>query len=329
MAGATDESTAPRDLELICTELNPTLDLLRELGLRLDVIYPADCPHTAMLSHAGRTVRLTSRPDVPLPSRGLPAFQPEFVLTLAGNSSDEGRAGMRYRDLIPGRLGGRYIASHITIVEGGPVSDWVHFHHVAFQLIFVRKGWVRVVYEDQGEPFVMRAGDLVLQPPEIRHRVIESSPGLEVVEISCPALHETLADHDMALPNGRVDSGRGFGGQHFLRHVAADTPWTPLHGLEAQETAISEATGGLAEVRTIRPGISGGEEFPPHGGELMFGFVLEGTARLHCGEEHKLAAADAFVVPPGVPWSLSDASGDLRLLQITTARVGQPRTKCA
>ena len=122
---------------------------------------------------------------------------------------------MLYRDLIPSRLGGRYIASHITIPEGGPVADWVHFHRIAFQMIYVRRGWVRVVYEDQGEPFVMEAGDLVLQPPEIRHRVLESSPGLEVVEITCPALHETFADHDMSLPNGRVDRHRHFGGQQL------------------------------------------------------------------------------------------------------------------
>jgi quercetin dioxygenase-like cupin family protein len=320
MAGATDESTAPRDLELICTELNPALDLLQALGLRLDVIYPADCPHTAMLSRAGQKVRLTSQPDSPLPSDELPAFQPEFVLTLAGDSSGEGRAGMHYRDLIPSRLGGRYIASHITIAQGGPVPDWVHYHRVAFQMIYVRKGWVRIVYEDQGEPFVMHAGDLVLQPPEIRHRVLESSPGLEVVEISCPALHETLADHDMALPNGRLDIGRSFCGQHFLRHMAADTPWIPLHGMEAQETAICEATSALAEVRTLRRGASVLAEFPPHHGELMFGFVLEGTASLRFGDVTPLAPADAFVIPPGEPWSLSDASGDLRLLQVTTVR---------
>ena len=322
MAGATDESMAPRDLELVCTELNPALELLRELGLRLDVIYPADCPHTAMLSHAGQIVRLTTQPGAPLPSGELAAFQPEFVLSPAGSSSGEGRAGMHYRDLIPSRLGGRYIASHITIAEGGPVADWVHYHRVAFQMIYVAKGWVCVVYEDQGDPFVMHAGDLVLQPPEIRHRVLESSPGLAVVEISCPSLHETLADHDMTLPNDRIDLARSFGGQRFLRHVAAETPWIPVHGMEAQETAIGQATGGLAEVCTLRPGTSAVAEFPPHDGELMFGFVLDGSVNLHFGEAHKLAPADAFVVPPGEPWSLSDASGDLRLLQVRTARIG-------
>ena len=42
-----------------------------------------------------------------------------------------GRAGMVYRDLIPDRLGGAFIASHITIPEGGPVPDYVHHHDIS------------------------------------------------------------------------------------------------------------------------------------------------------------------------------------------------------
>ena len=71
---------------------------------------------------------------------------------------------MEYRDLLPDRLGGRLIASHIRIRDGGPVPDYVHYHAIDFQLIYVRAGWVRVVYEDQGPPFVMHAGDCVVQP---------------------------------------------------------------------------------------------------------------------------------------------------------------------
>ena len=74
---------------------------------------------------------------------------------------------MLYRDLIPDRLGGSAIvASHIRIAEGGPVGDSVHFHRVGFQLIFCYRGWVEVVYEDQGPPFVLRAGDCVIQEPD-------------------------------------------------------------------------------------------------------------------------------------------------------------------
>lgn len=312
---------SPNDLELICADFNPALDLLRRLGMRLEIIYPADDPHSAILSHDGISVRLTSRPDAPPPSADLPEFLSEFVVTHAGTAPGEGRAGMRYRDLIPSRLGGGYIASHITIADGGPVADWVHFHRIAVQLICVRKGWVRVVYEDQGEPFVMAAGDMVLQPPEIRHRVLESSPGLEVVEITCPALHETFAEHEMALPNGNSNTAREFRGQRFLHHVAAKSPWIPWHGAEAQVTGVRDAAGGLAEARTLRPGALPIIAVPPHDGELVFGFVLEGLVRLDYGEGYPLGPADSFVIPPGEAWCMTEASDNLRLLHVTTGRI--------
>jgi quercetin dioxygenase-like cupin family protein len=294
--------------EVICADLDLALDDLKRQGYRLDVIYPADEPHSAVVSRGSESVRVTTRPGAPRPSPNLPEFTPEFLIT-RGGTSGEGRAGMRYRDLIPGRLGGRYVASHIAISDGGPVADWVHFHQVAFQMIAVRRGWVRVVYEDQGEPFVMHPGDIVLQPPQIRHRVLESSPGLEVVEIGCPALHETLADHDLALPNSRIDSKRSFGGQTFLRHVA---------GGMAGPTAMAEATQGVASVQIL----SSPMDFPPHEGELVFGFVLEGQAELGFEGSHSLGPADAFVIPPGQPWQITAASPDLRLLHVTTSRLG-------
>jgi quercetin dioxygenase-like cupin family protein len=312
---------AADELELVCTELNPALELLQGAGLRLEIIYPADDPHTAILSGAGRTVRLTAQAGAPPPPGTLPEFRPEFVLTRSGTGSGEGRAGMLYRDLVPGRLGGRYIASHITIPEGGPVADWVHFHRVTLQMIYVARGWVRVVYEDHGEAFVLHKGDLVLQPPEIRHRVLECSPGLEVIEISCPALHATHADHEMILPNSRTDPEREFGGQRFLHHVAAETPWTIFNGAEAQETALDMATRGLAQARTIRPGSSPDLRFPPHQGELVFGFVLDGSARLDFRGGFDLSPGDAFVIPPEDEWSLSAMSKDLRLLHFTTGKI--------
>jgi len=302
--------------EIVCADLNRAIDDLRREGFRLDVIYPADDPQAAVLSRGEETVQVAT-PDAPPLSAGLPEFAPEFVLTRAGETPGRGRAGMLYRDLIPSRLGGRYIASHISIPGGGQVADWVHYHRVALQMIFVRRGWVRVLYQDQGEPFVMNEGDLVLQPPGIRHRVLESSPGLEVVEISAPALHETLADHEMTLPNGE-NPERDFGGQRFLRHISAETPWIPLRGAEAQETRIADATNGLACVRVIRPADDPEIRFSKHDGELVFGFVLDGTAAL---DGREVAPADAFVIPPGEPWRLAAVSPEFRLLHVTTARL--------
>lgn len=304
--------------EIVCEDLNLAIDGLKREGFRLDLIYPADDPHTAVLGNGDESVRVTTDPNAPAPGAALPPFVPEFVLTRASESAGQGRAGMLYRDLVPSRLGGRYVASHISIPEGGPVADWVHYHQIAFQMIYVRRGWVRVVYQDGGEPFVMGEGDLVIQPPGIRHRVLESSPGLEVVEITAPAVHATHADHALELPNGH-NPGRIFGGQRFLRHIAAETPWTPAFGGEAQESEVEAATSGLGTVRTVRPLNDEALNFGGNGGELVFGFVLDGSAMLDYRGLKEVGPADAFVIPPGQPWRVTHPSPDFRLLQVTTA----------
>jgi hypothetical protein len=163
----------------------------------------------------------------------LPRASPEFVLSRGGEWG-VGRSGMQYRDLIPGRQGGRYIGSHIRIPGGGPLNDYVHFHQLRFQFVYCYKGWVKLAYEGQGvdhatgqrvpvadesaqraaqlgrpppthgsdlralnagPPFIMRPGDCVLQPPGIRHRVLESGEGMEVIEVASPAEHETFREH--------------------------------------------------------------------------------------------------------------------------------------
>ncbi len=155
-----------------------------------------------------------------------------------------GRAGMRYRDLLPGRWGGEFIASHIHIPTGGPVPDYVHYHHIDFQLIFCKRGWVRVVYQDQGEPFVLHAGDAILQAPGIRHRVLESSDDFHVVEVSSPAEHATFVEHDLELPNGE-NPGQWYGGQRYVHHRATDSPWVQAApGVRSQSMALGEATSG-------------------------------------------------------------------------------------
>jgi len=142
-----------------------------------------------------------------------------------------------------------------------------------------------------------------------------------VVEIGCPALHETFADHEMSLPNGRSDPTREFSGQRFLRHVAERAPWTEFRGATAQETGLVEATCGLAQARTIKPGGTSGMAVPPHDGELIFGLVVEGSASLDFGERFDLGAGDAFVIPPGEAWGLSAMSDDFRLLHATTGKM--------
>jgi quercetin dioxygenase-like cupin family protein len=336
-----------------CNVLAPTLDFFVGLGFRVETIFPAEEPHTASLSGQGLRLRLApgdgdpgtirlacERPDgvagrvliapngtrVELVDRDppidIPAVQPEFVVTRRGEGPSEGvgRAGMIYRDLIPSRLGGRYIASHITLPEGGPVADWVHFHKIRFQLIFCRRGWARLVYEDQGPPFIMAAGDCVLQPPRIRHRVLESSPGFEVVEVGCPALHETLADHAMDLPTRHLRPARDFSGQVFLHHVAAATPWTLDRdtGFERRDTGLAKATKGVADAYVLSPAASEGFAPISNTDEFLFGFMLEGSAVLERRGSHSLGPADAFVIPANDAWGLSACSPDASILLVTS-----------
>ena len=205
-------------------------------GFRLKTIFPADNPAVAVVTGHGLRIRLERGAEEPPGTIRLlcehpdrfaageteltapngtrieirpagPAFErppTRHALVVQRLNESEawvvGRAGMQYRDLVPGRLGGAVIASHIRIREGGPVPDMVHFHTITFQLIYCCRGWFDLVYEDQGPPFRLEAGDCVIQPSQIRHRVLESSDNGEVIELGVPAEHLTTIDHELALP---------------------------------------------------------------------------------------------------------------------------------
>lgn len=342
---------------LSCSDLDSTLSFfIEKLGFRIDVIFPADNPSVVDISGHGLHIRLQRGADgdptalrifrndpagagdgareltapngtrihlvdAPPPLE-LPPLRASFVLSRMSDDAkwQVGRAGMRYRDLIPDRQGGRFIASHIHIPDGGPVPDYVHFHKIHFQMIYCYKGWVRVVYEDQGSPFVMQAGDCVLQPPQIRHRVLDCSPGLEVIEIGSPAEHETRADHDLTLPTPTVRKERDFNGQRFVRHTASGAKWRDwrLQGFRARDTGIAAATDGIATVHVVCPA---GDSLPlvtSHNADFLFLFVLRGEFQLRCeGREHaRLAAGDSLIVPAAMPYALAECSPDLELLEV-------------
>jgi mannose-6-phosphate isomerase-like protein (cupin superfamily) len=259
-----------------------------------------------------------------------PPLQASFVLTRARDAPAHaaGRAGMLYRDLVPGRLGGHLIASHILVPEGGPVPDYVHFHRVRFQLVYCYRGWVRVVYEDQGPPFVMQPGDCVLQPPGIRHRVLECSAGLEVIEVSSPAEHETLGDLELELPTRSLRPDRDFAGQRFTRHEASKAtvaPWR-LAGFEARDLGIGAATARVVRARVVQPqrAVEGPEPRAAvratGAAAARFFFVLDGSVTLECeGRSEPVSAGDAFVIPGEPEQALRAPSPDLQLLEVELA----------
>jgi quercetin dioxygenase-like cupin family protein len=343
-----------------CADLDATVTFFRErLGFRLDTIFPADDPTVALISGHGLRIRLENGASMAPATLRLPRAAhcssgstpleltapngtrillvdgditaksdpviPELIIQRASaqpsGAWNEGRAGMRYRDLIPGRWNGHFIASHIQITDGGPVPDYVHHHDVRFQMIYCHRGWVRVVYEDQGPPFVMHPGDCVLQPPGIRHQVLEASDGLEVIEIGAPALHATHADHQLPLPSSKTAVDRVFGGQRFTRHIASRAPWQPWvsSGFEARDLGIAAATDGLARASVARVTTSGAGGHLRHPGGFQFMFVLDGDVTLHHQDraEHRLHAGDAATIPPGMETSLTDCSNGAEILEIT------------
>jgi quercetin dioxygenase-like cupin family protein len=303
----------------------------KRLGFRLDQIFPADDPTVAVLSGHGVRVRLDSGlgSDVPVPSLRLLVEDPSLVADgeselVAPNGmrveidrrdpemvtpptrhnyivrrlADQapwviGRAGMHYRDLIPDRLGGSIIASHIRIPDGGPVPDMVHYHTVGFQLIFCLAGWVDLVYEDQGQEFRLHAGDCVIQPPEIRHQV--------------------------ELPNGPPNPDRRFQGQRFVHHRESEAEWGAwrIPGFVARDTGIAVGTNGVASVEVAK--WQGGEAVTAvHDCDILFHLVKQGTMTLSVeGEpDYELTAGDAFVIPPGRPAKFHGCSDDLELIEV-------------
>ncbi len=359
--GAIDRDSVQAEFRLPTKDLKKDLPFFREtLGFRLDTIFPADNPAVAVMSGHGLRIRLErgareapgtirilchdpaafagGRSELIAPNGTrieiveaqppleMPPTQHSFVVRKLEDSDSwvVGRAGMHYRDLLPGRLGGRIIASHIRIPGGGPVPDMVHYHSIGFQLIFCYRGWVKVVYEDQGPPFILEAGDGVVQPPEIRHRVLEASENLEVIEIGVPAEHVTTVDHELTLPTQALNPDRDFGGQKFCRHRVAEAVWKPwrMAGFEARDTGIAVATGGVAGVRVARrlaKRLDGGaDRITSHRTDILFTFVMEGgmTLRGPGGDSQDLAAGDAFVIPPDTRTVYANCSSDLELLEV-------------
>ncbi|MFZ1471267.1 MAG: cupin domain-containing protein [Paracoccaceae bacterium] len=330
------------------------------LGMRLDMIYPADDPQIAVVSGYGMRLRiekgasegpgtiriLTDDPGFAGGARALtapngtrieiddlnpplvmPATEHAFVVRRLADQAPWviGRAGMEYRDLVPNRLGGAMIASHIRVPDG-PVPDMVHYHKVGFQLIFCVAGWVDVYYEDQGDKLRIHAGDCFIQPPGIRHKVLHSE-GVQVVEIGVPAEHVTEIDHEMTLPTPHHRPDREWDGQKFVHSLAKDGTFKPFRipGFEARDTTINANTKGVASVMVARP-TGSAAPWTSHDGDILFSFVMTGGMTLQgIGKDpYRLSPGDAFVIPPGMATRYADPTEDLQLIEVTLP--GNPPT---
>ncbi|MFZ3360880.1 MAG: cupin domain-containing protein [Xanthobacteraceae bacterium] len=100
----------------------------------------------------------------------------------------------QYRDLgIAAATGGLARAHVIKMVppcDPAEVSKR-HYHDVEFQMVYVLKGWIKGEYDGEGV-VTMYEGSCWLQPPKIKHTVLDYSDDCELLEIILPADFETV-----------------------------------------------------------------------------------------------------------------------------------------
>jgi mannose-6-phosphate isomerase-like protein (cupin superfamily) len=151
---------------------------------------------------APRTARKSSRKSAArrrvTPARGKTKTAPRKQTFVAShhdpNAFETGlRSYAAYRDLgiaaATNGLARAHVIKMIPPCDPAVVSKR-HYHDVEFQMIYVLKGWIKGEYE--GEVVTMREGSCWLQPPKIKHTVLDYSPDCELLEIILPADFDTV-----------------------------------------------------------------------------------------------------------------------------------------
>ena len=123
------------------------------------------------------------------------------------------RRGLRgyfeYRDLGIKRATRGGVLAHVIRARPGkaPHGEW-HSHDCRLQFVYVLKGWALFEYEGVGK-VMMKAGSCFYQPPRIRHRELEHSRDLELIEIVAPANFKTRSAEKPAARRSPARRSRG------------------------------------------------------------------------------------------------------------------------
>ena len=99
-----------------------------------------------------------------------------------------------YRDLGIAPATSGMVQAHVIRMTKPFSADEVaipHFHDVDFQMVYVLKGEMTTELEGQGA-VTMKAGSCWIQPPRIKHKVLDYSDDCELLEVILPADFETV-----------------------------------------------------------------------------------------------------------------------------------------
>lgn len=150
-----------------------------------------------MTTHAKETAKRRAVRVAPSKPRAAAAKKPQRFTVSHARDGEFKSDGLRpyacYRDLgIAAASGGLCQAHVIRLI--GPCTDEVrkrHYHETELQLIYVLKGWMKNEFEGHGEQ-LMQAGSCWLQPPNIKHTLLDYSDDCAVLEIIVPADFKTV-----------------------------------------------------------------------------------------------------------------------------------------
>ena len=143
---------------------------------------------SARKSSARRPVKASARPKAKRSKQ-------KFVAShLKDSKFEQGlRRYAQYRDLGFAEATGGLAQAHVIRMVPPCRPEEVsrrHYHDVDFQMVYVLKGWIKGEYD--GEVMTMRAGSAWLQPPRIKHTVLDYSDDCELLEIVLPAEFATV-----------------------------------------------------------------------------------------------------------------------------------------
>lgn len=138
------------------------------------------------------TARRSARPKARAKAR------PKQRFTVSHHREEDFAEGLRryakYRDLGVAAATNGMVQAHVIRMippcDPAEVSKR-HYHDVDFQMVYVLKGWMKSEFEGQGA-VLMREGSCWIQPPRIKHKVLDYSDDCEVLEIILPADFETV-----------------------------------------------------------------------------------------------------------------------------------------
>jgi hypothetical protein len=140
--------------------------------------------------------KTAARAPVRAKAKTRPRAKQRFTVSHPNEADFDGglRRYAKYRDLgISAATNGLVQAHVIQFVppcRPEEVSK-LHYHDVEFQMVYVLNGWIKTELEGAGG-ITMRAGSCWIQPPRIKHRVLDYSDDCQVLEIVLPADFKTV-----------------------------------------------------------------------------------------------------------------------------------------